>query len=297
MKSKLSEFLKNKSLVGILINLGVIIVVFILVVILFFYAYLPSITNQGESVTVPRLEGMSLQEMESFLGKRNLRFEVMDSVFTSKNPPLTIIKQYPLPNAKVKENRKIYLTVEANEPTQVKMPNLIDGSLKNAELVLKSYGLVRGDIMYKPDIAANAVLNQLYNGIEIRPGDAIPKGSRVDLVVGDGLGKRVFDVPNYRGLMVDEAEVAIIGNGLRRGSLIVKIMKPTDSLFTSGPDIDSVIMESGRVYKQFPSAGSSIRLGDQVDLWVTCFNKEDSIRLMRGQDLGRVRSNGLDNDY
>ena len=108
---------------------------------------------------------MSLSDMNNFLGKRDFRYEVSDSGYSSVYPPLTILKQYPKPGAYVKENRKIYLTVKAKEPQKVKMPNdLIDGSLKNAELVLRSYGLKRGEIKYKPDLAANAVLEQWYNG-------------------------------------------------------------------------------------------------------------------------------------
>lgn len=37
-----------------------------LLVILFFYVYLPIVTRHGETITVPDLEGMQLAQVEDF---------------------------------------------------------------------------------------------------------------------------------------------------------------------------------------------------------------------------------------
>ncbi|GIS31797.1 MAG: hypothetical protein Ct9H90mP3_5930 [Flammeovirgaceae bacterium] len=37
------------------------------------------------------------------------------------------------------------------------MPKIINGSVKNAQLILRSYDLKLGDITYVPDMARNAV--------------------------------------------------------------------------------------------------------------------------------------------
>lgn len=271
---------------GLLINLAIVAAIVTASLLVFFKAYLPAVTNHGESLTVPKLSGMSLEEMEDFLGNKKLRYEVVDSGYSSSMPPLTILDQYPEPGAKVKEKRKIFLTVKAFQPKSVKMPNLIDGSLKNAELVLKSYGLERGRITYKPDLAQNAVLQQMYNGADIVPGDLIKKGSVVDLIVGDGLGKRVFSAPNFVGLMLDEAEFAIRGAGLATGSVLVKIFDPEGEALLNIPGYEEDTLfttSSGRIYKQFPSSGDNIRLGQQVDLWVTSFDREDSLMIVEGR--------------
>ena len=174
---------------------------------------------------------------------------------------------------------------EGHMTTSVNMPNLKDGSLKNAELVLKSYGLKRGMITYKPDLASNAVLEQLFEGKIIERGDRIRKGSKIDLIVGDGLGRRVFSVPRFIGLPIDEADFSIKGSGLNTGSVIIKIIDEEKMLelveLAKELEIDTAtIIESGHVFQQRPEIGKDIRLGQQVDLWVGSLDEEDSLQVL-----------------
>ncbi len=285
MPNKITEIFKEKSWKALLIHIGLMVGVVIAMVLMFFFMYLPSSTRHGETVTVPNLEGMSLNEMDDFLRKRQLNYEVSDSGYSSDYPPLSILKQYPLSGSHVKENRKIYLTVKANQPQSVQMPNLIDGSLKNAELVLKSYGLVRGKIRYKPDLASNAVLDQLFEGKSVKPKELIKKGSKIDLVVGDGLGNRIFSVPRFIGLAIDEADVSIKGSGLNTGSVIIKVLneEKLKELVDIAKELEidtASITESGHVFQQRPEIGNDIRLGQQVDLWVVSKNEEDSLEVV-----------------
>ncbi len=282
MLQKIIGVFKENSWKTFITHLGLIVIVVVAMILVFFFVYLPSTTRHGETVTVPNLEGMSLTEMDDFLKTRQLNYEVSDSNFVDKYPPLTILKQYPLAGSHVKEKRKIYLTINQNQPNSIKMPNLIDGSLKNAELVLKSYGLKRGDIKYKPDLASNAVLEQLHHGKNIEPGDTIMKGSEIDLVVGDGLGRREFDVPRFIGLPVDEADFSIKGSGLNTGSVIIKVINEEKILelieLAKELEIDTAtIILSGHVFQQRPEVGTNIRLGQQVDLWVVSLDEEDSL--------------------
>lgn len=285
MLQKLIDIFKEKSWKTYMIHIGLMVMVVVVLIIIFFFAYLPSATRHGETVTVPNLEGMSLLEMDDFLKKRHLNYEVSDSGYASQYPPLTILKQYPLAGSYVKESRKIYLTVKANQPQSVNMPNLIDGSLKNAELVLNSYGLRRGKITYKPDLASNAVLEQLFEGKSIEPGEKIKKGSSIDLVVGDGLGRRVFSVPRFIGLPIDEADFSIKGSGLNTGTVIIKIIDGEKMVelveLAKELEIDTAtIIESGHVFQQQPEVGNEIRLGEQVDLWVVSLDEEDSLKVL-----------------
>ncbi|MCK5705129.1 MAG: PASTA domain-containing protein [Cyclobacteriaceae bacterium] len=285
MLQKLIGILKERSWKTFLIHLGFIGFVVLTLILIFFFIYLPSTTRHGETVTVPNLEGMSLLEMDNFLKKRHLNYEVSDSNYVEKYPALTILKQYPTHGSHVKEKRKIYLTVNQKQPNTIKMPNLIDGSLKNAELVLKSYGLKRGDIKYKPDLASNAVLEQLFEGKPIETGAKIRKGSKIDLVVGDGLGRRVFSVPRFIGLPIDEADFSIKGSGLNTGSVIIKVIDEEKMIelveLAKELEIDTVtIIQSAYVFQQRPEIGADIRLGQQVDLWVVSLDEEDSIQVL-----------------
>ena len=225
-----------------------------LLVLAFFYFYLPVVTSHGESITVPDIVGLEYDDLEEFLTERDLRYEInVDSGYSSEYPPLSVLKQYPEYGQKVKENRKIYVTLNATNPPEVRMPNLVDGSLKNAEMVLESYGLIRGEIIYEPDPAQNAVLDQLFEGESIQEGTLISKGSQIDLVVGDGIGKQIFEMPEAIGLEIEEAKILILGSSLNIGEIIY---------VESGTDLP------GTVISQEPEAGIMVKIGQTIDLWV-----------------------------
>ncbi|MDA0194621.1 MAG: penicillin-binding protein [Bacteroidetes bacterium] len=254
------------------INLVIMVAISIFLVIFFFYVYLPISTNHGESITVPNLEGIGYDELDEFLMERDLRYEILpDSGFASDYPALSVLNQFPLPNSKVKQNRKIYITLNGLRPPMVRMPNLIDGSVKNAQLVLQSKDLKRGKITYKPDLAANAVLDQLLNGKTVEIDELIPKGSVIDLVVGDGLGRQDFEAPDLVGLHYEDAEFAVVASGLKMGYVrFEKEAFGTEIMISE--DGDSTYQQfqypAGVIFKQRPRSEDKIRIGESVDLWV-----------------------------
>jgi len=237
------------------IHLGIIISLILVFFLGFFFIYLPFTTNHGEAITVPDLKRKSVEELEDFLDKRDLRYEVSDCTFVANMSPLTILAQYPLPGAKVKEGRKIYVTVVSRTAPLIKMPKLTDMTLRSAEMLLKSVGLERGNLSYVPDMAQNAVLRQMYNGGVIEPGKPIAKGSKIDLELGEGLGTAQFEAPSAIGMPLDEAKIVIIGAGLKIGQ---QMEVPAEE--GQAP---------GSVVKQNPEAGNKVRIGDVIDLWVT----------------------------
>ena len=251
------------SLKDVLIHLAVIIVLGLVITLAFFNWFLPTTTKHGETITVPNLEGIAYNQLEEYLTARNLRYEVNDSTFTAEYPPLTVLKQYPKPGAQVKENRKIFISLNATDPPKVKMPRLIDSSVKNAQLVLKSFGLELGEIRYKADLAANAVLDQHYKGKAIEEGAYIPKGAKIDLVVGDGKGEQSFETPNLMGMDLDEAEFVAVGAGLKIGEI----------RYQKDPE-----RTPNTVLRQIPPAGARARIGEEIDLWVVEFEGESAQR-------------------
>lgn len=248
-------FFKPNSFSDVLKHIAVIFLIILLMLFAFFYVWLPNTTNHGETITVPKVTGLKMQELEGFLEDKDLRYLVNDSSYNPELQPFVVLTQEPQPGAKVKKDRKIYVSVNMKNPPEIKMPKLVDGSVKNAQMILKSYDLRLGKIEYVPDLAQNAVLKQLVNGKEIKPGALIKKGAVVDLVVGDGLGNAEFEVPSVTDMPVDEATVLLVGNGLTVGNII----------YTEGSG-----KPSGTVVKQRPEAapGKTIRSGEIVDLWV-----------------------------
>lgn len=245
-KLKFNTWLDVVKLSAIAVILGVAIT------LTFFYVYLPLTTNHGESITVPDLEGIHVDELQEFLVDRDFRYEVVDSVFSEELPPLTVTRQFPKAGSKVKQNRKIFLSLNSVTPPSTRMPNLIDKTLKNAELILKSYELKKGRVLTKPDAFRN-VLEQRYNDEVIEPNTKVPKGSVIDIVIGDGFGISQFEMPDLVGLPLFEAEVIIRGNNLETGI----IFQP-----------DSNTVAEMVVIRQSPSEGRTVRVGRAVDLWL-----------------------------
>jgi beta-lactam-binding protein with PASTA domain len=242
--------LKRDTLGGVLLHFFLALLMLLVLSILYFYAYLPSSTNHGESITVPNIVGMPVSRMEDELGKRTLRYEV-DSSYSSDYPPLTVLKQYPHAGAKVKEGRKIFISINRVQPPTTRVPNLVDGSVVNADAVLRSNELKRGRIELVSG-PFNVVKEMKYNGRKVEAGTSVPKGSVIDLVVMDG-GSRDIETPDVVGMSVEDAKIPILGSNL---NLHVNLV---------GGDTTGT---NAVILKQKPAAGENIRVGDVVDLWV-----------------------------
>jgi eukaryotic-like serine/threonine-protein kinase len=252
---KLQTLFRTKSVRGLVATLGITAGIFFTLAIIYFYVYLPSITNHGESITVPELTGMNVEELEKFLTEHDLRFSVNDSAYSADYPPLTVLQQFPRAGSKVKENRVIYVSLNRVKPPTLPMPDLVDRSLINAEVVLKSTELVRGKIFYEPSPFRNLVKEMRYQGRIIEPGTRIEKGAVIDLVIGDGNGPADFVIGNLIGDSFERAKFKIGGWDLHLGKIEIPI------------DVDTTGLEMF-VYKQYPMAGDSVRVGDPVDLWL-----------------------------
>lgn len=245
---------KPFTIIRFLKNIGVMVGIAAVLILFFFYIYLPTSTNHNETITVPDLVGTPFQNIDEFLTNRSLRYEIMeDSGYSENFDSEVILSQNPKGGAKVKEDRKIYLTLNANIPPQVRMPNLINTDLLNAEDILSSNGLKRGEISYVPDLRENAVIKQEVVGEEIIPGTMIFKGSTVDLVIGNGIGIETFPVPDFIGKTLDEAKFQIQAAELRL-DMVNYILN------------DSV--PENTIYKQLPPLGTVVRKNRIVELWI-----------------------------
>ncbi len=254
---------KNKnSLKKIGLHLALVIISIIILSLVFLKIFLPSYTNHGQTVTVPDLEGYEYQDLDNFLFSRDLQYEISpDSGFNAELRALSVIKQLPKAGSKVKQGRKIYITLNAKNAPLIKMPNLVNGLLKNVQEILSNIGLVRGEIIYVPDIGINVVLEQKYRGRNVPEGFEIAKGSQIDLVVGDGLGNQILDVPNLLGMDEGDAEFLIIGSGLRMGRINYSL---TDTV------------PKGTIIQQMPPAGAEVKTGEPIDVWISEYDKENN---------------------
>jgi eukaryotic-like serine/threonine-protein kinase len=252
MKFDFSKKYNRNTLGGLLIHCAVAATTILLLMVLYFYAYLPGATNHGETITVPNVEGMPFAKVASFLEQHDLRYEISDSSYSSEYPPLTILKQVPVSGSKVKEQRKIYLSINRVTPPTVPMPDLIDGSLINAEAVLKGSELRRGKIHLVRGPFLNVVKEMRVGDKMIAPNTRIPKGTIIDLVVMDG-GSNILPTPDVIGMTLEDAKIPLLGSNLSIGKI---------TLLNDTIGIKAVII------KQNPAPQENIKVGDIVDLWI-----------------------------
>lgn len=215
----------NKNLVkklGILIGLTTLVV---LLLILATNKFLGSYTRNGEKIPVPPLYGLTLNEAIGVLDELGLRHEIRDSVFDANVPKNAVLHHDPDTGEFVKNGRIIYLSINASEVPQVKMPDLDHKNINQAIMIIESMGLLVGKIDTANDIADDAVLEQLYKGKRILPDTEIPKGSIIDLVIGDGMNSNVsfegeVDIPDLVGTTLVEATIVLEAFGLKLGTVV-----------------------------------------------------------------------------
>ncbi|MCW2121046.1 PASTA domain-containing protein [Flavobacterium sp. 7A] len=144
-------------------------------------------TDHGNEITVPNLSKLTEEQVEEKLDELDLDYVILDSLdFRSGYPKYSVVQQDPLPGAKVKVGRKVYLKINSSGFSSVKIPDLIEKTYREAVPTLRALGLEEGTITYIPNLGKDMVLEMRSKGRNISPGDKVLKGSKIDLVLGDG---------------------------------------------------------------------------------------------------------------
>lgn len=156
----------------------------LLVVLWLLFKLLNVYTHHGESAEVPDFKGKKMTELDNFIQGKNVRYLIIDSIYDPKETAGIVIKQDPEPKSQVKHNRMIYLYVTSTQAPQIAMPKLVDKSTRQALFMIESYGFKKGTVTEVAADCKGCVVKQLFKGKEIKPGDPIKKGSKIDLVIG-----------------------------------------------------------------------------------------------------------------
>jgi beta-lactam-binding protein with PASTA domain len=253
--------IKRSLWVNILLALGLSLLILFL-----FFQTMEFWTNHGEYLRVPDVKGKNYQEAADQLDKAGFDVVVQDSVYYDSLSPLVIIKQFPDPDATVKVNRTIYLTINRATAPLINMPNLVGMSFRNAELEMRAKGLKLGDTMYVPDIAKNAVKDQLIGTVSLKPGTPVAMGTSISLVLGAGIGNEDISVPDLFGMPYSEALTLLESNGIILGVVL--------------PDNDLTDTLAGFVYWQNPERINEerkinrIRTGQMMDIKLSVIKPE-----------------------
>jgi eukaryotic-like serine/threonine-protein kinase len=257
-------FLKNLGYAIIIVAGGIMI----LLIWMNFY------TRHGQARSVPNFVGLTMEQTVALAKRSKLRYQIIDSIYTSTVPRGCIAEQNPKPGFKVKKWRNVVLTINAFHPEMVAMPNLIDLPLRQASALVVSSGLELGLLKYRPDFTVNVVIDQQYNGKNIREGDSIQKGSVIDLILSKGLSNQKTYVPYLIGMKLDRAKNKILGSSLNLSAL-----QYDNTIKTRADSLNAFVYKQNPDYKN----DATLQLGSPIYLWLTVDSakfKVDSTRIV-----------------
>jgi len=144
---------------------------------------------------------MSLEEVEETLDNLDLTWEVIDSAsFNADYPGKSVIEQSPEAGDFVKENRKIYLTLNPSGYKDIEIPDFYGKTKRQAVSQLTAIGFrISAQEIYVKDIAKDVVRGLIFNGKDLKNGDKIPQNSEIILKLGDG---------NEGGMLIDSLQTS-----------------------------------------------------------------------------------------
>ena len=177
------KFLISKSFFKNTIFIILISGLFLLSLIFF----LKITTKHGDFIVVPNLEGKTVAQIDDQLSELNLKYVISDS--GNYNPEFkvnSVLDQLPKANSKVKEGRKIFLTVNASDFEMVEIPKVTRVTVRQARKTIESLGFIFGDIEYIDDIARDEVISIFNDGVELNEGDFLKRTSVIDFKLGNG---------------------------------------------------------------------------------------------------------------
>ena len=179
------QFLGSRAFLKQL-GIAVIVLIGLSVVVLW---WLKISTNHGQQIEVPDLAKLTLEQAEEKLDELDLRYEIMDTTnYNPEFPYKTVIEQLPKPGKFVKEDRKIYISLNRSGYPMIEVPDVLGKTRRQAEPALLAVGFEVGKISYRKYIAKDEVLEMSHDGKKLQAGDEVRKTSVIDLVLGDGEG-------------------------------------------------------------------------------------------------------------
>jgi len=237
--------------------------VFVALVLFLTVQWLNLYTLHGETITVPDIKGLNMEEVELLLANSDMTYQVTDSIFTNKYPRGTIVTQNPRFGKEVKQGRTIYLTINSNLPEMVTVPDLIGKSKRIAIPILEITGLRLNSLKYRPDESCtDCVVGLEYQGKSVVAGERLIKGAGVNLVLGQNSDVPTVS-PDLFGLTYKEAYELILSSSLNMGTV----------LFCEGCQTERDSSKAF-VFNQRPKRNEMISLGSFIDLYLTTDSTE-----------------------
>ena len=187
----IKEFFSFKTNKFFWLNLMAMVVV---VVVMVFGAlkWMDVYTRHGETVVVPDVTGMTVEEAAALFGRQRLEYIISDTRYVKDKAAGIVLDLKPAAGEKVKEGRTVYLTVNTLDVPLRVIPDVADNSsLRQAQAKLLNAGFKLNEIQYVSG-EKDWVYGVKYEGRQLEAGEKVPMGASLTLMVGDGMGDTVM---------------------------------------------------------------------------------------------------------
>lgn len=255
---KLLYFISSRAL---WINV-VLIVLFWVGIIWGGLSYFESYTEKGARVMVPTFVNNNIKDVPSLIGERDLKYEIIDSVYNPNLVEGTVIFQDPAPTDSstvlVKPGRVMKFRV-SKQTRLVEVPLVVSKSRRFAETSLVSKGLRTRTTFVPSNEDQGSVIDQRINGKSVKSGTKVSINTVVELIVGERTGSELTLVPNLLGLTINEAKERLkASQSLRLFAVYNACENKADSL-------------SAQIENQTPVAGDSsmVPAGSTITVFAT----------------------------
>ena len=253
---------RHPWMVHVLVMLGISAVILALV-----FLFIRIYARQGEEFELPDVVGSNIADLKAD-NPIELDIVVMDSVFRPGPEGGRILTQDPKAGTRVKQGRKLYITMTAFTPEDAVMPELAGLTVRQAVSELMGVGLEVGRLKFVADKYKNSVIDQSCKGKTVYAGQQVERGSVIDLTVGlgDSTGRSV--VPFAIGKTRDKARRDILAASLNVGREHFSGVKnrQTAVVCRQDPDYTGV---------------SRYSYGTNVDLWYVDADATDVQKMIR----------------
>jgi len=200
-------------------------------------------SDGGNVVTVPSLDGLSIEEAAETLAEFELRIGAQTPEI-SERPEGTIIAQQPAAGEAIETGQAVNVTVSTGRSNQL-FPTCRLTSLDDVRIALSDFGLALGAITEGDSNQPGGYVLEQGSGVR---GTQVAAGSAVDIVVSSGL----VEVPDVTGATEAQAR-----SDLAQAGFEVQVVEQASSI--SSP---------GQVLAQSPQPGTQLARGSLVTITV-----------------------------
>ena len=229
--------------------------VFLFVGLVFFFlwnAVFANLLAPPVTYTVPDLVGKLYEDVRDDTDLLGEHFTiVMGDTVADDSQPGTIIKQDPAEDSSVRsELTEITVTISGGQE-MIEMIDLTNMDFQTAYNTLVEMGLkpLTPEYEYDDEVEENHVISYTpLKGVPLTP------GSEVQMVVSKGPEKKTFAMPNLVDMTLERAKSTIGTYNLSDGKV---------------DEVYDETIPAGKVISQYPTAGTEVAEGDQVNLSVS----------------------------